>query len=237
MRMNPDMNPLRGPGDGGERCLRERCREMERAPREGGPGLRPCPRTEGGPDFAGDERPCPGGPRGFHGPRGPHGMCPPPPMPNDDTLDGRMLNLLRMAGHLAMMRPGLRSGQFRVLSLLADGEPVPQKQLAERLRIQPGSLSETVGKLELAGAVTRERDETDRRAVTVTITPEGSKRLAAMRESMDIDRSELLCVLSDEEKETLTALLEKIVRSARPPFGRPPLRPHFCAEPGEDERA
>ena len=141
---------------------------------------------------------------------------PPPPPPEDQTADGRLLGLLRMTGHLALTRPGLRSGQYRLLSILSGGEPIAQRQLSDRLRIQPGSLSELVNKLEQAGAVTRQRIEQDRRACTVQITQEGMERLRRMQDSMDIDRSELLCALTDEEKEQLTALLQKLLRSNAP---------------------
>ena len=163
-------------------------------------------------------------------PYGRRGMMPPPPppMPPEElTVDGRLLALLRMAGHLAMMRPGLRSGQYRLLSLLSGGEPVSQRQLAAQMRIQPGSLSELLGKLEQAGAVTRERSSEDRRACSVQITATGKERLEKMQESMDIDRSELLCCLTDEEKTTLTALLEKLME------GNTPRRPGHRGGPAQ----
>ena len=142
-------------------------------------------------------------------------MPPLPPMEEGGT-DGHLLNLLHLAGHLAMMRPGLRAGQFRVLSLLEHAEPVPQQLLSERLRIQPGSLSELLGKLEAQGLIRRERNEEDRRATRVQITEDGLKQLSAMRENMDIERSETLSALSDAEKAQLTALLEKLLESAKP---------------------
>ncbi len=195
---------------------------------EGAAGRPPRPRPE---PFVDGEGPIPPMPRdGRHGP-GPG--RPPLPPPEDDTADGRLLHLLRMAGHLAMMRPGLRAGQFRILSLLESGEPVPQAQLAERLHIQPGSLSEILGKLAQAGVVMRQRSEEDRRASTVQITAAGLKQLAGMRQTMDIERSELLSALSDEEKERLTALLVKLVRSAEPPAGGRPAGRRPGWEPGE----
>ncbi len=180
-----------------------------------GDGMTPSP-----PD-----RPFPQGRR----PEGGFPGHPLPPLPLEDmTTDGQLLNLLRMTGHLALSRPGLRSGQFRLLSLLEAGEPVQQRVLAERLRIQPGSLSELLGKLEQAGAVVRQRSSEDRRSCTVQITAEGLARLRHMRQTMDIDRSELLCVLSDGEKEQLLTLLRKVVENARP---QRPERPDIPRRP------
>ncbi len=175
---------------------------------------------------------------GMHGPghhQGP-GFMPPLPPPEPDTPDGRLINLLRQAGHLAMMRPGLRAGQFRILSLLEQGQPVPQVQLAEKLRIQPGSLSEMLGKLEQAGLITRQRSEEDRRASNAQITQLGLNRLKEMRSTMDIERSELLCVLNDEEKKTLTELLGRIIADAGPRHlrGRPPMKPGPSTEEIEE---
>ncbi len=157
-------------------------------------------------------------------------MPPPPPPPADDrSTDGHLLNLLRRTGHLALTRPGLRSGQYRLLSVLADGNARAQRQISELLRIQPGSLSELVSKLEQAKAVIRQRSDSDRRAVMVQITREGLDRLQRMQESMDIDRSELLCALTDEEKARLTELLQKLLESNAP-------RPVREGHPDDDEQ-
>lgn len=44
-------------------------------------------------------------------------------------------------------------------------------ELAARLRISPGSATELVDRLEKAGHVLRERSQTDRRRVQVSVTP------------------------------------------------------------------
>lgn len=196
--------------------------ELRRIPR----GDRPMP-----PRYGHRRHPMDGQPP--YGMKGPGPMAedrrmPPPPPLEDQGADGHLLNLLRMTGHLALTRPGLRSGQYRLLSVLADGSARPQRQISELLKIQPGSLSELVAKLEQAKAVVRQRSDEDRRAILVQITQTGLARLQHMQQSLDIDRSELLCALTDEEKAKLTELLQKLLESNAPRS----MRLH---RPGDDE--
>ena len=85
-----------------------------------------------------------------------------------------------------------------------------QREIQERLQIQPGSVSELTGKLEMKGFVTRTRDERDRRRVALTLTPEG-RRAAAKRKDVAVRFDGLTA----EERERLADLLEKLIEGWR----------------------
>ena len=138
-------------------------------------------------------------PRDGFGPRGP--MMPPFPM-DDDSLAG----LIRRCA-FGMDRPGTRRSQERVLRMLASGEQMSQRHLQQLLRVKPGSMSELLGKLESKGYIERERDDDDRRKVSLKITETGLEYLKTCGEDSD-DR---FSALSAEEQETLKALLKKLV--------------------------
>ncbi|WP_424215249.1 MarR family winged helix-turn-helix transcriptional regulator [Streptomyces sp. BI20] len=60
-----------------------------------------------------------------------------------------------------------------MLVLWEERGPVPVKRLGERLRLDSGTLSPLLKRLEAAGLVTRERSAADERSVEVGLTPAG----------------------------------------------------------------
>ena len=88
-----------------------------------------------------------------------------------------------------------------------------QREIQERLQIQPGSVSELTGKLELKGFVTRSRDEDDRRRVVLTLTPTGRKAAEAAASRKDV--AVRFDGLTEAERGELAALLEKVIEGWR----------------------
>ncbi len=83
-----------------------------------------------------------------------------------------------------------------------------QRELTERLRIRPGSASELLAKLENAGWITRRENETDRRTADILLTDAGREKAA---QTVGADRREdLFSALTEEEKETLLSLLDRL---------------------------
>ena len=89
--------------------------------------------------------------------------------------------------------------------------PMKQTELAERLDIRPQSLTVAMTKLETAGLVTRTRDGKDRRQVMVEITEEGRRHSEKIEANRSRAAEELLAGLSEDEKETVFRLLEKVL--------------------------
>ncbi|GGY66610.1 MarR family transcriptional regulator [Streptomyces olivaceoviridis] len=73
---------------------------------------------------------------------------------------------------------GLTYPQYLVMLVLWEQGDLPVKKLGERLRLDSGTLSPLVKRLEGAGLVRRERSAQDERSVRVHLTEEG----AALRE-------------------------------------------------------
>lgn len=79
-----------------------------------------------------------------------------------------------------VLRPlGVTFARYEVLMLLRFSRrgSLPMKVVASRLQVHPTSATNAVARLEAAGLVTRAIHPDDRRAVLVTLTPEG-RRLA-----------------------------------------------------------
>lgn len=126
-------------------------------------------------------------------------------------------------------------GQGKVLVMLAENDGVSQKLLTEQSGIRPASLSELIIKLERNGLVERQRNEEDKRNRNVYLTEEGRALAETIKSRKDESADFLFDVLSEEEKETLTVLFDKLITSLEdkvadmdeemPPLAPP--HPHF----------
>ena len=119
--------------------------------------------------------------------------------------DAKLGMLLHELNHMGRFFGG-RGGQRRILHILAEEGEMTQSELTERLGIRPGSASEVIGKLERAGWIIRTESEEDRRTANVSITESGRQQL----EAGEGKRPEMFTALSDDEKEQLVSLLEKL---------------------------
>lgn len=127
-----------------------------------------------------------------------------------EDVNGKLVINLRDASH--MMR-GLyegRGSQRRILIVLDETGTITQRELTERLGIQPGSASEVISKLESAGLVMRSPSETDRRTADISLTEKGKEQAEEAKRQRFQRHKEMFSVLSDEEKSRLLVLLERI---------------------------
>ncbi|MHC5278696.1 MarR family winged helix-turn-helix transcriptional regulator [Listeria kieliensis] len=100
-------------------------------------------------------------------------------------------------------------GQGRVLTLLKMQPEITQKKLGFLLDMRTQSLGELLAKLEKQGLITREPSEADRRVMNVKLTESGKARAEEIGQN-DQQSGELFDCLSDEEKEQLAELLNKV---------------------------
>ena len=147
-------------------------------------------------------------PRGFREPR--EQM---EPMWKKDGLseEEKLMALLHGCSHLIAHRGEGKGGQRRILAILAEREQVTQKDLMELLDIRAGSASEILGKMEADGKIRRSKNEFDRRSVNVELTEEGRSALEQMGDKREEHLNRLFEGLTQEEKTTLSALLEKLL--------------------------
>ena len=104
---------------------------------------------------------------------------------------------------------GLTYTQYLVMLVLWEEDGIRITDLGARLRLDSGTLTPLLKKLESAGLVNRERSKEDERSVTLSLTKAGWD----MREvAKEIPAKIGQCVaLSEEEAATLYTLLYKIL--------------------------
>ena len=124
-------------------------------------------------------------------------------------VDEKLFALLGKLGRMGHGAFDGKSSQHRVLHILSKSGRITQRELTAHLGIQPGSVSEIIKKLESAGLITRQSNSEDRRTVDILVTDAGNAQVEASRAQSE---SALFQSLSEEEKQQLLALLEKVSR-------------------------
>ncbi|UCH25848.1 MAG: MarR family transcriptional regulator [Trueperaceae bacterium] len=101
--------------------------------------------------------------------------------------------------------------QFNVLRILKGKHPKPMgiKDIQERMLNKMSNTSRLVEKLKQKGLVERIACERDRRAVDVTLTPEGIEHLTVLNEVAATNHRRFAS-LSEKEAQTLNHLLDKL---------------------------
>ncbi|MGY6023265.1 MarR family winged helix-turn-helix transcriptional regulator [Streptomyces spinosirectus] len=116
---------------------------------------------------------------------------------------------------------GITYPQYLVMLVLWEHGDLPVKKLGEHLRLDSGTLSPLLKRLETAGLVRRERSTRDERSVEVRLTAEGAalreraeqvpRRIAAAT-GFDVDEIRQLRTRLDE----LTSALDAAAASSEP---------------------
>ena len=120
---------------------------------------------------------------------------------------------------------GLREiGQPILMAILSDkkrmGEKCTQKELSERLRISPSTLTISIKSLEKRGYVRKTTDENDLRRNYIEITDAGMEISDKCRECLiGIDEA-MYAGFSTEEKEMAMKFMERMAENLRTLFGK-----------------
>ncbi len=121
----------------------------------------------------------------------------------------------------ALVESGVTADQFVLLTALAEGDGVTQKDLVGRTGSDPNTISEMLARLEKKGVVARERHAEDGRARIVTLTPCGRGVQAGLWERTVPLRAELESLFSPEGLGRLTRGLGRIATAFGPPATDP----------------
>jgi len=147
-------------------------------------------------------------------------------IPFDSAAQEAYLNLWRTYDRLKAIEDGLfvrwdlTAQQYNVLRLLdsAPAGAVPTLSLAARLVSKAPDITRMIDRLEKRGLIERERRDTDRRTVMVSITDLGRELIQSIAEPLSQCHQVQIGHLDDNELETLTRLLKK-TRQPHEPAG------------------
>jgi MarR family transcriptional regulator for hemolysin len=103
---------------------------------------------------------------------------------------------------------GATKAQWRVLAWLKrTGDGARQVELAEGLDVEPITLCRMIDRLEEAGLVERRRDESDRRAWRIHLTPAAAPMLVKLEKMGLAFNADMLAGISEADRETVLRVL------------------------------
>jgi DNA-binding MarR family transcriptional regulator len=117
-----------------------------------------------------------------------------------------------------LLRPlGLTPAQAEVLAVLRDADrPLTVREIGERLVCEGGSPSRLVATVVDRGLLSRGERDGDRRAVELSLTPEGAKAAQAVAQAEGDLHAWLAQSLSEREIATTVNVLRKLVEGRQP---------------------
>lgn len=152
-------------------------------------------------------------------------------------INDRLIANLRNLSHVMRSLYEGKGSQTRILIVLGQiGGPVTQRELTERLGIRPGSASEVIAKLESAGYLTRSPNATDQRTSDIVLTEAGTAAASEAKRQRDRRHEEMFSCLSEEEKQELLRLLEKVNGDWKERYQGVGTAPGTCGHPHRGHR-
>jgi DNA-binding MarR family transcriptional regulator len=105
---------------------------------------------------------------------------------------------------------GLTLAQYQLLAAFVDRDEYPVGELAEAGGVAPPTATRMLDGLERAGIVERAHSTEDRRRVTVRLTPEGRRLLAAKKRNVAAKRRQTFESLTPAERRSAAHLLARM---------------------------
>lgn len=128
----------------------------------------------------------------------------------ETDIPKKLIINLRDINHVMRSLYEGKGSQKRILIVLNEAGNITQRELTERLGIQPGSVSEVIAKLEDAGNIVRVPSESDRRTMDIALTEQGRILAETLLVQREKRHEEMFSCLSEEERSSLLKLLEKV---------------------------
>lgn len=105
--------------------------------------------------------------------------------------------------------------QGKTLKILYVKGSMSQKEMQEKLGVQPGTISEIINKLERKELVTRHIDPADRRRVILSLTEKGKEDVEEFSRQYQNYVASFFQVLEESEKMELERLLQILLNQER----------------------
>ncbi len=105
---------------------------------------------------------------------------------------------------------GLTQTQWQALCVLSRNEGINQAALADLLEVQPITIGRLVDRLQGTGWIERRNHPTDRRAITLYLTPKAEPILNAMSKLVEETHDLALLNVTDSEREEVMSILERV---------------------------
>ncbi len=139
-------------------------------------------------------------------------------MNNEERSIGRWISILYRYGQSyvskRLERYNIGRGQYVILLALFRNNGVSQEELADHLKIDKGSITKSIKKLEDEAYIERSIDSDDKRAYKVFLTQKAFDIIPAVQETIKSWEDIIVSDLSESENQIIEQLLHKMARKA-----------------------
>lgn len=139
----------------------------------------------------------------------------PPPF---SFIDDYLAYLLARSSHLVseqfhhqIQAQGWSINYWRILASLSDADGLTLTQLNQRVLFKQPTLSKIVVKMEQEKLLVRHKDEADKRAIKITISPMGKTLVADLLAQAKAHEKTVLADYSEEQQQLLKGMLRRLV--------------------------
>ena len=125
-----------------------------------------------------------------------------------------LLNVFhRVLIHGAASDKGMHFGQMPVLEFIREHPGCTQREIADYLRVSPPSIATSVKRMQRAGLLEKQADETDMRRTRLFLTALGEAAVRECRTAFDEVDRHMLAGFSPEEQQALLGYLERMTEN------------------------
>jgi DNA-binding MarR family transcriptional regulator len=125
----------------------------------------------------------------------------------------------RVSQQAYLEKAGMPLGEGRCLAAVGAFSPLSVSDLAARANLDKGQASRAAQALLDQGLVSKEASAIDGRGVVLSLTPEGVQVWRRLMKVIRDRNDEIVACLTPDERETLDALLDRLVEHARAALG------------------
>lgn len=123
---------------------------------------------------------------------------------------GEVIKLNYHRSHNLLDKLGIYPGQPPMLLSLYHKDGQSQKELAEKIKIKPATITVMLGRMEKSELVTRRQDAEDQRISRVYLTEKGKKVCEDLKQVFVALNGECFSNFTEDEKEVLRKLMMKM---------------------------
>lgn len=106
---------------------------------------------------------------------------------------------------------GLSPASIRMLFVISHTQPVQPKDLAGKMYLTPGAVTQSIDALVRGDFLQRTMREGDRRSTFISLTDKGEAKVTALKEAQQRRFTEMVSELSDEDLENYLHVQQKIL--------------------------
>jgi DNA-binding MarR family transcriptional regulator len=105
----------------------------------------------------------------------------------------------------------LSPSQMRLLTFIAHVSSITPKDLANKLGLTPGAITQLIDNLYRAGYIERTQDEADRRITHLALSRRGKRKMTTLQKNREDIFKEIVATLNDSELQAFLHVQEKMI--------------------------